>query len=149
MGVVIGETAVVGDMVTLYHHVTLGGTSLERGSKRHPTICDNVIVGAGAQVLGPIRIGTGARIGANAVVVADVANCTTVVGIPGRPIDKGPQPVEDRFIAYGQPCQDLPDPTARQLCALQKQVEHLTAELAALRGDGESADDAQRASGGG
>jgi serine O-acetyltransferase len=85
MGVVIGETAVIGNDVTLYQGVTLGGTSL-KGGKRHPTLQDNVIVGAGAQVLGPITVGHGARIGANAVVLKDVPSCATMVGIPARPV---------------------------------------------------------------
>jgi serine O-acetyltransferase len=85
MAVVIGETAVIGDDVTLYQGVTLGGTSL-KGGKRHPTLRDNVIVGAGAQVLGPITVGHGARIGANAVVLKDVPPGATMVGIPARPV---------------------------------------------------------------
>ncbi len=83
MGVVIGETAVIGDDVTLYHGVTLGGTSLHQG-KRHPTLEDGVIVGSGAQILGPHVVGQGARIGANAVVLSDVPNGVTMVGIPAR-----------------------------------------------------------------
>lgn len=85
MAVVIGETAVIGDDVTLYQGVTLGGTSL-KGGKRHPTLQDNVIVGAGAQVLGPITVAEGARIGANAVVLKDVPSGATMVGIPARPV---------------------------------------------------------------
>ena len=83
MGVVIGETATIGDDVTLYHDVTLGGTSAERGI-RHPQLGNNVIVGAGAQLLGPIRVGDGARIGSNAVVVKDVAAGATMVGVPAH-----------------------------------------------------------------
>jgi serine O-acetyltransferase len=83
MGVVIGETAVIGNDVTLYHHVTLGGTSWKAG-KRHPTLEDNCVVGAGAQVLGPITIGRNARVGSNSVVVKDVPENATCVGIPGR-----------------------------------------------------------------
>lgn len=87
MGVVIGETAEVGDNVTLYHGVTLGGTGKDTG-KRHPTIGDNVIIGCGAKVLGPINIGNNVKIGANAVVVNDVPNNTTAVGIPAKIIYK-------------------------------------------------------------
>jgi serine O-acetyltransferase len=83
MGTVIGETAEVGEDVTLYHNVTLGGVSLKK-EKRHPTLDDNVVVGAGAQVLGPIHVGAHARIGANAVVVKDVPSDSVVTGVPGR-----------------------------------------------------------------
>src|SRR5438270_1792593 len=88
MGVVIGETAEVGDDVTLYQGVTLGGTSLTRGAKRHPTIGNGVIVSSGAQVLGPSRVGDGARIGAQAVVLSEVQDCATMVGIPARPVGR-------------------------------------------------------------
>lgn len=84
MGVVIGETAEVGNNVTMYHGVTLGGTGSESSVKRHPTVEDNVIIGTGAKVLGPITIGRGAKIGANAVVLKDVPPYATVVGIPGK-----------------------------------------------------------------
>lgn len=84
MGVVIGETAEVGDNVTMYHGVTLGGIGGQPDTKRHPTIEDDVIIGAGAKILGPITIGRGAKIGANAVVLKDVPPYTTVVGIPGK-----------------------------------------------------------------
>lgn len=83
MGVVIGETAIIGDNVTLYQGVTLGGTGKEKG-KRHPTICNNVVIGAGAKILGNITVGDSSYIGANAVVIKDVPNNSTVVGVPGR-----------------------------------------------------------------
>ncbi len=86
MGVVIGETAVIGDDVTLYHGVTLGGTSWKKG-RRHPTVGNGVVIGAGAQVLGPITVGAGAKVGSNAVVVKDVPAGTTAVGNPARIID--------------------------------------------------------------
>lgn len=87
MGVVIGETAEIGDNVTIYHGVTLGGTGKEKG-KRHPTVGDNVIIGSGAKVLGPIYIGNNVKIGANAVVLKDVPSYATAVGIPARIIEK-------------------------------------------------------------
>ena len=127
MGVVIGETAIVGDDVYLYHQVTLGGTSSERG-KRHPTVGSGVIVGAGAKILGDIIIGEGARVGANAVVVQPVAAGETVVGIPARPIERDPLKKIQRqpaFVAYGTPCEGTMDPI---VCA----VETLRAELLAL-----------------
>ncbi len=136
MGVVIGETAEIGDDVMLYHGVTLGGTSLDKG-KRHPTLQDGVIVGAGAQVLGNITVGKGARVGANAVVVADVPAGVTVVGIPGRvvaPRERAPTPA---FLPYGTPCGDIPDPVARAMNGLLDQVSSLrqrVEELEAGRG---------------
>jgi serine O-acetyltransferase len=122
MGVVIGETAVIGDDCTLYHGVTLGGTSWQKG-KRHPTLADGVVVGAGAKVLGPIEIGAGARIGSNAVVVKNVPAGMTVVGVPGRLIQ--PSQEEDAarrkqiaekmgFDAYGV-SRDAPDPVAHAI----------------------------------
>lgn len=97
-GVVIGETAIIGNHVTMYHGVTLGGTSLSKG-KRHPTIEDDVIIGAGAQVLGPITVGKGARVGSNAVVVKDVREGATVVGIPAHEVEAA-QEVK-AFTSYG------------------------------------------------
>ncbi len=99
MGVVIGETAEIGDNVTLYHGVTLGGVSFN-GGKRHPTLEDNVIIGAGAQVLGPITVAKGARVGANAVVVRAVPAGETVVGIPAHTVSNMAES-EHQFMAYG------------------------------------------------
>lgn len=129
MGVVIGETAEIGDDVLIYHGVTLGGLSGQPG-KRHPTIEDNVTIGAGAQVLGPIRVGRGARVGANAVVVSPVAPGCTVVGIPARP-PRG-QPCEDPSIGYGLGRTDE-DPVGEQLAALRAELAAVRAELALLR----------------
>jgi len=123
MGVVIGETAVIGDDCTLYHGVTLGGTSWQKG-KRHPTLANDVVVGAGAKVLGPIQVGTGARIGSNAVVVRDVPANSTVVGVPGRLIERKDRQVDTEhrekmaskmgFDAYGATA-DAPDPVAHAI----------------------------------
>lgn len=131
MGVVIGETAVLGDDCTLYHGVTLGGTSWKKG-KRHPTLGDNVIVGAGAKVLGPITLGDGARVGSNAVVVKDVSAGATVVGVPGRIVNRDSCEKEKRrraiaekigFDAYGMD-QDMPDPVAN---AVNCMLDHIHA----------------------
>lgn len=125
MGVVIGETAEIGDDVLIYHGVTLGGLSGQPG-KRHPTVEDHVTIGAGAQVLGPIRIGRGARIGSNAVVVSAVAPGCTVVGIPARP-PKG-SPCDDAGIGYG--LRDVTeDPIGEQLAAMRAELAVLRAEL--------------------
>ncbi len=126
MGVVIGETAEVGDDVTLYQGVTLGGTSLDPG-KRHPTIGNGVIVGAGAKVLGPIRVGDKALIGSNAVVLKDVPAGASVVGIPAREV-RGSKRDSDAFVAYGSRG-DLPDPVAKALDGLAEQVHALAARL--------------------
>ena len=131
MGVVIGETAEIGDDCTLYHGVTLGGTSWKKG-KRHPTLGNNVVVGAGAKVLGPIIIGAGARVGSNAVVVKDVPAEATVVGIPGHLVklrgqDKPKEKDHEKrkafaekigFDAYGTSGGDMPDPVANAVNAM-------------------------------
>ena len=136
MGVVIGETSVIGDDVTLYHHVTLGGVTWSPG-KRHPTVGDGVVVGAGAQVLGPITVGRDARIGANAVVLKDVPPGATMVGIPARAA--GPTTAKKEgstFDAYGTPSPDIADPTTRAVDRLTKEVETLRARLEALERTG-------------
>jgi serine O-acetyltransferase len=133
MGVVIGETAVVGDDVTLYQNVTLGGVSLNPG-KRHPTIEDDVVIGAGAAVLGPFSVGRGARIGSNAVVLHEVPPGATMVGVPARQV--GPQPAaqERCFPAYGVEPGVTIDPVSRALDRLTEQVEQLSARVAELEG---------------
>ena len=136
MGIVIGETAEIGDDVTLYHDVTLGGVSpsvnsaAQVGQKRHPTLGNGVIIGAGAQVLGPITIGADARVGANAVVVQDVPACVAVVGIPAKAIQ--PQKKVGEFVAYGTPTGNVPDPVARALESMAEQVNLLQQRLAVL-----------------
>jgi serine O-acetyltransferase len=119
MGVVIGETAVIGDDCTLYHGVTLGGTSWNKG-KRHPTLGNGVVVGAGAKILGPITVGDAAKIGSNAVVVRDVPEGATVVGIPARVVEEPTAQKAARFAAYAV-VQNQDDPYAQ---AIQKLVEH-------------------------
>jgi serine O-acetyltransferase len=137
MGVVIGETAEVGDDVTLYQGVTLGGTSLTRGAKRHPTIGNGVIVSSGAQVLGPFRVGDGARIGAQAVVLSEVPDGATMVGIPARPVARRGAPTqrEPAFQPYAV-CGDIPDPIARALNGLLDEVTTLRARVAELEQEG-------------
>jgi len=137
MGVVIGETAQIGDDCTLYHGVTLGGTTWNKG-KRHPTLEDNVVVGAGAKVLGPITLGVGSRVGSNAVVVKDVPADCTVVGVPGRNASKRQvkEGHERRaafaekigFDAYGT-SQDMPDPVANAIDALLDHVHAMDQQM--------------------
>lgn len=133
MGVVIGETTEIGDDCTLYQGVTLGGTSWDPG-KRHPTLANDVVVGAGAKVLGPFVVGEGARIGSNAVVTKEVPSGATVVGVPGKAVmrDAEQEPVEHRqklakrmgFDAYGL-TQDMPDPVAH---AVNGMLDHIHAQ---------------------
>ncbi len=130
-GVVIGETSEIANDVTLYQGVTLGGTSLDKG-KRHPTLEDGVIVGSGAQVLGPLTVGEGARIGANAVVLKDVPKGATMVGIPAKFVMGRDKSHEDEFCAYGTPTEDLPDPVARSFESLRTQMVALTERVAEL-----------------
>ncbi len=126
MGVVVGETAVIGDDCTLYHGVTLGGTSWKKG-KRHPTLEDNVVVGAGAKVLGPVVISQGTRIGSNAVVVKDVPQHSTVVGVPGRIVEEvknKQKAIADKvFDAYGG-AEEMPDPVAHAVGCM---LDHINA----------------------
>jgi serine O-acetyltransferase len=133
MGVVIGETAEIGDDCTLYQGVTLGGTSLERGHKRHPTLGNGVIVSVHAQVLGPFRVGDGARIGAQAVVLSEVPEGATMVGIPAKPVARrrasgDSQPIFQPY-ALGP---EIPDPIARALTGLLDEVTSLRTRLAEL-----------------
>jgi serine O-acetyltransferase len=133
MGVVIGETAEVGDDCYFYHQVTLG-VARAIGGKRHPSVGNNVIVGAGAKVLGPIRVGDNARVGANSVVLEDVPSDTTVVGIPARPVDR----VRTRerklpgFDPYGIPCDDSLDPLLRDLDQMHCELAELEARVARI-----------------
>ncbi len=116
MGVVIGETSEVGDDVFIYHGVTLGGLSSKKG-KRHPTIGDHVTIGAGAQVLGPIAVGRNSKVGSGSVVLQDVPEYSTVIGVPGRVVFSGVCPVQEDDIGP----EAFPDPVARALeCVLEK-----------------------------
>jgi serine O-acetyltransferase len=124
MGVVIGETSVIGDDVTLYQGVTLGGTGKEHG-KRHPTIQDFVVVGVGATVLGNITIGHGSRVGAGAVVISDVPAHCTVVGIPGRVVVREGQRVDTVDLHH----EDLPDPVVEMYRGLQRRIDRLEARI--------------------
>lgn len=136
MGVVIGETARIGDNVTIYHDVTLGGTSLNKGI-RHPQIGNDVIIGAGAQLLGPIRIGDNARIGSNAVVIADVAEDSTMVGVPARPVrDKAvvQEAQAHEFSPYGMSFLADADPINRAIASLTTEIEQLRRRLDELEG---------------
>lgn len=141
MGIVIGETAEIGDDVTLYHGVTLGGTSWNKG-KRHPTLEDGVIVGAGAKILGPFTVGAGAKIGSNAVVTREVPPGATAVGIPGRVIVKSSDEQEAKrkaiaekigFDAYGV-SEDMPDPVARAIGQLLDHVQAVEERLDGMCG---------------
>ena len=137
MGVVIGETAVIGDDVTLYHGVTLGGVTWAPG-KRHPTLEDDVVVGAGAQVLGPITVGKGARVGANAVVLKDVPDGATMVGVAARPAARTSQePIESGgFAAYGTPSPNVADPMSRSIEGLLDELGRLRTRIEQLESDG-------------
>jgi serine O-acetyltransferase len=135
MGVVIGETAEIGEDCTLYHGVTLGGTSWAKG-KRHPTLGKGVVIGAGAKILGPIIIGDGAKIGSNAVVVKPVPAGATAIGIPARLVES--QGTGGRFAAYGL-SRDMNDPVVQALHELidhtadtDQRIEHILAELQRL-----------------
>ena len=136
-GVVIGETAEIGKRVTLYQGVTLGGTGFQRG-KRHPTLGDNVTVGSGAKLLGPIAVGDGAKIGANTVVIEDVPPGATVVGNPGHPVKVDGKRVEGPDADWIH----LPDPIAEAIKTLSQRIGELEQRLTELDG-GESSDAAE------
>lgn len=126
---VIGETAEIGDNVTIYQCVTLGGTNPSDGvpGKRHPTIANNVVIGSGAQVLGPILVGEGARIGANSVVTKEVAPGATMVGIPARAVLVDATDMTPGFMPYGTPCSEISDPVLARLCELEREIAALRA----------------------
>jgi serine O-acetyltransferase len=128
-GVVIGETAEIGDNVTLYQGVTLGGTGFARG-KRHPTVADDVVIGSGAKLLGPIEVGEAAKVGANSVVIHDVPARSTVVGNPGHPVRVEGKKVEGPDADWAH----LPDPVADAISSLSRRVAELEAELGREKG---------------
>lgn len=128
MGIVVGETAEIGDDCYLYHQVTLG-VARTMPNKRHPTIGRNVTIGAGAKVLGAITVGDGARIGSNAVVVEDVPANVTVVGVPARQVERGRRPA---FEPYGTPCDGTLEPLARDIEALRAEFLALETRVAGL-----------------
>lgn len=143
MGVVIGETATIGDDVTIYHDVTLGGVSTgdaAKGTLRHPQIGDEVVIGSGAQLLGPITVGKGARIGSNAVVVKDVAENATMVGVPARDVTKRRKAGDEEdheFAAYGIVHGELPDPMMEAMKKLIREIHHLKTRIKELEAQGE------------
>jgi serine O-acetyltransferase len=130
-GVVIGETTQIGDCVTLYQGVTLGGTGFQRG-KRHPTVGDNVTIGSGAKLLGPISVGDGAKVGANTVVIEDVPPLSTVVGNPGHPVKVEGRRVEGPDTDWIH----LPDPIAEAIRTISERIAELEKRIAALDGNG-------------
>ena len=129
-GVVIGETCIIGDDCTLYQGVTLGGTGKDTG-KRHPTLGNNVLVGAGAKVLGPIVISDNSKVAANAVVLKDISENSTAVGIPARVVRQDGRRVDDLDQIH------IPDPVAQEMTRLEEKLDALTCELAALKAENE------------
>ncbi len=136
MGVVIGETAEIGDNCTLYQGVTLGGTGKDVG-KRHPTLGDNVMVGAGAKVLGPVKIGSNSKIAANAVVLHPVPENSTAVGIPAKVVRRDGVKVKVDLDQI-----HIPDPVAQQLSRMEAELASLRAEVSRLKGEGKEEEDA-------
>lgn len=141
---VIGETAEIGHGVTIYQCVTLGGTDPANGvpGKRHPTLADGVIVGSGAQILGPITVGERARIGANAVVTKDVVPGAVMVGIPARTTLVDARDYAREFVPYGTPCSEMFDPQTQKLELLQCQLADLQKRIAELMAERDAADPA-------
>ena len=144
---VIGETADIGDDVTIYQNVTLGGTnpSTGVGGKRHPTLKSGVVIGSGAQVLGPIIVGEGARVGANAVVTKDVVPNGTVVGIPARPVPVDTVHYSPGFVPYGTPCGENCDPAYARIAELEAQLETIAKQMSDLEARNQPAPKAKSA----
>lgn len=132
-GVVIGETSEIGDYCTLYQGVTLGGTGKDKG-KRHPTLGDNVMVGAGAKILGPFKVGDNAKVGANALVLSEVPANATAVGVPARVVRVN----GEKVVHHKGPCGDLdqihmPDPISQEFCRMRKELEDMQNEIKELK----------------
>jgi serine O-acetyltransferase len=138
LGVVIGETAVIGNDVTLYHGVTLGGTTWNK-EKRHPTLGNNVLVGSGAKILGAITLGNNVRVGANSVVVKDVPPCCTVVGIPGRVIQSKGTQIQNRH-GIDLDHHLIPDPVGKAIACLMERIDELEAKQNKLAEENQVAD---------
>ncbi|MBR5513204.1 MAG: serine O-acetyltransferase [Ruminococcus sp.] len=134
MGVVIGETAVIGDNCLLYQGVTLGGTGKDKG-KRHPTLGNNVLVGAGAKVLGPFTVGNNVKIAANAVVLNAIPDDCTAVGVPARIVRRKGEKVNQHKVTQDIDQIHIPDPVSLELCRLQAEVDSLKKEIARLKGE--------------
>ncbi len=135
MGVVIGESAEIGDNCTIYHGVTLGGTGKDKGSKRHPTVGDNVLIGAGAKVLGPFKIGDNSTIGANTFVAFEVEPFSTVVGVKGRIVKIGNR----RVVVSPSESLDqihMPDPISQEMCRLESRLQHVEKQCCKTTDDG-------------
>ncbi|TIX51605.1 serine O-acetyltransferase EpsC [Alteraurantiacibacter aquimixticola] len=133
---VIGETAEIGDNVTIYQCVTLGGTNPTNGKagKRHPTLCDNVIIGSGAQVIGPITVGERARVGANAVVTDDVPEGATMIGLKARSTLVPAETWLREFIPYGTPCDEPCEPDLGRIEAMERELAEMKAQLEGMKG---------------
>lgn len=129
-GVVIGETTVIGDDCTIYQGVTLGGTGKETG-KRHPTLGNNVMVGAGAKILGPFTVGDNSKIAANAVLLREVEPDSTCVGVPARVVKRGAKRLNDLDQVH------IPDPVSQELCKMMAKIDRLSAELEKIKKDNE------------
>ena len=134
MGVVIGETAVIGDNCLLYQGVTLGGTGKDKG-KRHPTLGNNVLVGAGAKVLGPFTVGNNVKIAANAVVLNAIPDDCTAVGVPARVVRRKGEKVHQHKVTQDIDQIHIPDPVSLELCRLQAEVNSLKKEIAKLKSE--------------
>jgi len=130
MGVVIGETTIIGDNCLIYQGVTLGGTGKDKG-KRHPTLGNNVIVGSGAKVLGPFRVGDNAKIAAGAVVLSEVPDNSTAVGVPARVVKRDGVKIPELDHIH------IPDPVSQELCKMQMHIERLEKQLEELKSKGE------------